>query len=68
MYVCTANTDLIQKKVTLHITSLLEKLLQTCQMTGFAQNVQLLELKHSLQKKNRTSSSTKLFLIIVRFK
>jgi hypothetical protein len=40
MYVYIANTDLIQKKVTLLTTFLPEKLLQTCLMIGFAQNAQ----------------------------
>ena len=41
MFVYIANTDLIQKKVILHITFLPEQLLQTCLMTGYAQNAQL---------------------------
>jgi len=56
MYVYTANTDLILKKATLLTTFLPEKLLQTCLMTGFAQNVLLLEWTHLLLKKNKSSS------------
>ena len=56
MFVYIVNTDSIQKKVILHTTFLLEQLLQTCLTTGYAQNVQHLELKHLLQKKNNSSS------------
>ena len=56
MFVYTVNISSIPKKVTLHTTSLLEQLLQICLTTGYAQNVQHLELKHLLQKKNNSSS------------
>ena len=56
MFVYIVNIDLIPKKVTLLTTFLLEQLLQTCQKTGFAQNAQLLELKHLSKKKNKSSS------------